>query len=300
MPSEMKPKRGTIAIIALAIILFSVSIGVPSFLKHRRLAALKARKNMNGLVAWWPADGDATDVISGVTDIMENDAGFGPGVYGQAFDFRPGVNQTGLARRIKVAEDWIIRFFKGPRVLSPFPRYKHLHVTNRPNLQVTNAMTFEAWINPVNLGMYQDVIGKWSTIYPDLHPENSYTFVLYPDGRLSIGVSPTPNEIGSATISSKAILPRQTWTHVATTYDGNSLNLYVNGQLEASRPYDKGVYPGKIDMGIGCVVGHGAPGQCYSPFFGRICDVSIYNRALTTAEIQAEYEAGKTAAANTK
>lgn len=39
-----------------------------------------------GLFAWWPADGDATDVIGGNHGTLYGGAGFAPGKLGQAFD----------------------------------------------------------------------------------------------------------------------------------------------------------------------------------------------------------------------
>ncbi|PYM12846.1 MAG: hypothetical protein DME18_10345, partial [Verrucomicrobia bacterium] len=40
-----------------------------------------------GLVAWWPGDGNAEDIIGGHHGVMVNGAGFVPGVIGQAFQF---------------------------------------------------------------------------------------------------------------------------------------------------------------------------------------------------------------------
>jgi hypothetical protein len=41
---------------------------------------------VGGLFAWWPADGDATDVIGGNNGELHGGAGFAPGKFGQAFD----------------------------------------------------------------------------------------------------------------------------------------------------------------------------------------------------------------------
>ena len=45
-----------------------------------------------GLVAWWPAEGNAQDIVGGNNGTLENGAGFAPGETGQAFDF-DGSNQ---------------------------------------------------------------------------------------------------------------------------------------------------------------------------------------------------------------
>ena len=41
----------------------------------------------DGLVAWWPGDGNTMDIVSGRSGILRNGAGFAPGLVGQAFQF---------------------------------------------------------------------------------------------------------------------------------------------------------------------------------------------------------------------
>jgi len=45
-----------------------------------------------GLVGWWPADGNADDVVGTNNGTLENGVSFAPGEVGQAFSFN-GVNQ---------------------------------------------------------------------------------------------------------------------------------------------------------------------------------------------------------------
>jgi hypothetical protein len=44
-----------------------------------------------GMVAWWPGDGNADDIVGGRNGTLVNGAGFDPGMVGQAFSFN-GVN----------------------------------------------------------------------------------------------------------------------------------------------------------------------------------------------------------------
>jgi chitodextrinase len=72
------------------------------------------------------------------------------------------------------------------------------------------------------------------------------------------------------------------WTHVATTYDGTTLSLYVNGVLKASLPVTGAITQstGPLRMGGNDVWNEW--------FAGLIDDVRVYNRALTPAELQAD------------
>ena len=78
-----------------------------------------------------------------------------------------------------------------------------------------------------------------------------------------------------------------TWYHVAMSYDGHELTLYVNGQLEASVPADGPLVITSVPVIIGMTAGWPT-----SNIQGLIDEPSLYNRALAAAEIQAIYNAG--------
>jgi hypothetical protein len=72
------------------------------------------------------------------------------------------------------------------------------------------------------------------------------------------------------------------WTHLALTYDGALLRLYVGGTQVASR-----AVTGSIVVTTGALtIGGNNLGIGY--FQGLIDDVRIYNRALTPIEIQTD------------
>ncbi|WP_035368389.1 LamG domain-containing protein, partial [Dolichospermum circinale] len=72
-------------------------------------------------------------------------------------------------------------------------------------------------------------------------------------------------------------------THVAATYDGAKLSLYINGQLDTSVDWVgtplQNNYPVKIGREL----------NAWNPFAGQIDDVRIWNVARTQAQIQANY-----------
>lgn len=67
--------------------------------------------------------------------------------------------------------------------------------------------------------------------------------------------------------------------HVVSTFDGEKMRLYINGSLEHSEPRS---HPISYGSGANLII-KSRPG-------GHIDDIRIYNRALTTAEIELLYE----------
>lgn len=79
------------------------------------------------------------------------------------------------------------------------------------------------------------------------------------------------------------------WYHVAMTYDGANLRLYVNGVLDGSTAATGSIISTTQPLRIG----GGAPtGQLQNYLTGRLDEVSLYSRALSPSEIAAVYNAG--------
>ena len=76
-----------------------------------------------------------------------------------------------------------------------------------------------------------------------------------------------------------AALPAGVWSHLATTWDGSTLRLYVDGVQKASRAF---AGPIRVSSGPLKIGGNAVWGEWFS---GRIDDVRVYNRGLTAAEI---------------
>ena len=80
-----------------------------------------------------------------------------------------------------------------------------------------------------------------------------------------------------------------TWTHLAATYDGANLRLYVNGTQAATRS------PRRLDPHLDRRLRIGGNTIWGEWFTGLIDEVRVYNRALTAAEIQADMNADQRA-----
>src|SRR5262249_49810940 len=80
-------------------------------------------------------------------------------------------------------------------------------------------------------------------------------------------------------------VPLNTWTHLAMTYDGSFLRLFVNGSADGALAVTGPLITTSQPLRIG-----GLPsGPWY--FNGLIDEVSLYSRAISGTEIQAIYNA---------
>ena len=86
----------------------------------------------------------------------------------------------------------------------------------------------------------------------------------------------------TASRSGTAPLALNTWTHLATTYDGTTLRLFVNGAQVGQLAFSGSITTSTGALRIG---GNAIWGECFQ---GDIDEVRIYNRALTATEIQAD------------
>ena len=77
-------------------------------------------------------------------------------------------------------------------------------------------------------------------------------------------------------------MPLNTWTHLATTYDGAALRLFVNGVQVSTRPT---AGPMTVSNGALRIGGNGVWPEWFA---GLIDEVRVYGRVLTAAEIQAD------------
>jgi glucose/arabinose dehydrogenase/fibronectin type 3 domain-containing protein len=149
-------------------------------------------------------------------------------------------------------------------------------VNDANSLDLTGALTLEAWVYPTVAAT------SWTSIILKERPEGM-TYSMYSGGPWN-GVPTAWGFVSSeeVSVSGTAALPVNTWTHLATTYDGAQLRLYVNGELAGTQALSGALATSTGDLRIG---GNGVWGEF---FVGRLDEVRIYNRVLTATEIQAD------------
>ncbi|OGK19984.1 hypothetical protein A2866_06240 [Candidatus Roizmanbacteria bacterium RIFCSPHIGHO2_01_FULL_39_8] len=100
----------------------------------------------------------------------------------------------------------------------------------------------------------------------------------------------------TSTVTGTKTLSTNTWYHVAGTYDGSNLKVYVNGVLDNSAASTNTPNDTTDVMAIGGRTTNGSVG-CGSvsnqhPFDGKIDDVKIFNYALTNYQLLTEFNQG--------
>jgi hypothetical protein len=79
-----------------------------------------------------------------------------------------------------------------------------------------------------------------------------------------------------------AQLPLNTWSHLAATWDGATLRLYVNGVQASSRATNGSIVTSAGPLRFG---GNSVWGEWFA---GRLDEIRVYSRALTATEIQTD------------
>jgi hypothetical protein len=143
-------------------------------------------------------------------------------------------------------------------------------------LDLTTALTLEAWVRPSALTGWRTVLMK------EAGTEQVYAIFANEDVARPIGTVRTGGAYRIA--PGAAALPLDTWTHLAGTYDGTTLRLYVNGTLAGSVAASGSV---EVSSGALRVGGNAIWGEYFS---GLIDEVRVYGRALTQAEIQTDMD----------
>jgi chitodextrinase len=146
-------------------------------------------------------------------------------------------------------------------------------VNNSASLQLTSAMTLEAWVFPTTVNSaWRDVIYKGDDNYYLMAMSNNSSHPVA--GAILGGVY--AEAIGPNALTAN------TWVHLATTYDGATVRLYVNGVQVASQAKTGTIATSTNPLQIG---GDSIYGQYFA---GRIDEVRVYNRGLSVAEIQSD------------
>lgn len=147
-----------------------------------------------------------------------------------------------------------------------------------PSLDITGPITLEAWVYPETVPSGEPgIVGKFF---------ESYMFTYYSDGRCWWYISSGSNHCGTALIPGS-------WHHIAGTFDGVAMRLYIDGDLTATR---SSTFP-SIKSGkkffIGCILGNpNATDPAYTKiahFQGMVDEVRVYCRALSDQEIAEDY-----------
>jgi hypothetical protein len=142
-------------------------------------------------------------------------------------------------------------------------------VPDANTLDLTNGMTVEAWVRPSSVSGWRTVLMK------EFGADLSYAIM----GSGGSGPAAFIHTSSGANAPAAANLPLNVWSHVAATYDGSTLRMYVNGVQVATNPTAGNLRVGTGPLRIG---GNSGSGEYFS---GLIDEVRVYSKALTAAQV---------------
>jgi PKD repeat protein len=143
-------------------------------------------------------------------------------------------------------------------------------IADNVSLDLSKGMTMAAWVFPTTTTGVRDILikeGSGVDIY-NLYARN---WRGRPESNVFVG--------GANRVAEGTALPANVWTHVAGTYDGTTLRLFINGVQTTSSTFSGAIATSSGPLRIG---GNSVWGEFFQ---GYIDEVRVYNRALTQAEI---------------
>jgi len=207
----------------------------------------------DGLVGWWPFNGNADD---------ESINGNQGAVHG--------------------ARGTIDRFDNPNKAYSFDGIYDYITVDIlNSSLQLKNDFTISVWTylnyNPNNETY---ILSKGDD------SSNEFSIVCHKDNTLSFA------EEGKKHKSSIPFNFYNTWTHITCVVDKGISKIYINGKLMSMTPLNRVILPSILPLTFGATfeIGTNTPIR-NSYLLGKLDDIAIWNRALTQEEINGLYKA---------
>lgn len=145
-------------------------------------------------------------------------------------------------------------------------------VPNSQILNITSNITLAAWIKPEKIAT-QRIIDKV------VIGQSGYSLFLSGGGLVSVRF----NDNNTYRLDSSTSYPTNgtIWMHVAASYNGSTIRLYINGVENISKSVSFSIVGNSNGVGIG------AAANGNNSLQGTLDNIRIYNRALSLAEIQA-------------
>jgi hypothetical protein len=235
----------------LCILVLQIGFGAVIYpLQNQEAVSQDCTPPPSGLVSWWTGNGDANDSSDGNHGTLQNGAGLASGMVGQAF-LLDGINDF-------------------------------VSVPDNANLDITNAITIDAWINPTKGGV---------TILDKTGSGDSANY------RFFFGLADQASDFrlgfwnGSTFVLATNSIPNDQFSHVAMTLShttgidtANVLKIYINGGLDSTHSIAFGAAnDGPLRIGSDIIGRY---------FQGTIDEVELFNRELSQSEIQQIYNVG--------
>src|SRR4051812_29630964 len=150
-----------------------------------------------------------------------------------------------------------------------------VNIPDATSLDLSTAMTLEAWVRPSFAGGWRTAIMK--------EKSGGMAYSLYGSAfsdRPSAHITTGSEQDTRGT----AVLPTNSWTHLAATWDGSNLRLYVDGNQVSSTTVGGSIANSALPLRFG---GNAIWGEYFK---GSLDEIRIYNRALSAAEVKTDLQ----------
>ncbi len=158
---------------------------------------------------------------------------------------------------------------------------KYVNCGNNASVSISGtAISVEVWVYPTafSTNLWENVIVN------KLHnTSHGYNLRCGGNGIVEFYVSTNFSNTGFAT-SGEGAIELNKWTHLAGTYDGANVKLYINGKLTVTTAFTQSIPAQDMPLIIG---NHGDTRWLDRPFIGKIDEVRLWNVARSEAEIKA-------------
>jgi len=145
-----------------------------------------------------------------------------------------------------------------------------VEVPHSADTDIRDAITMEAWIFPTTIDGDKRTVVTKNAYYLQIEPTAQIATYLYE-------VEPPGYHLSEGTVNENE------WAHVAVTYDGAEIKIYINGEQDSTVVAATGQI--RTNDGFGVHLGGEQDGCCPRYFQGKIDDVKISNFAKTPDEI---------------
>ena len=152
----------------------------------------------------------------------------------------------------------------------------YLDCGNHSSLNITDAITIEAWVK------YVDIVDRGIIIKGTPWADWSYQLKINSGKYPQFSITDTGSEVGGTPCASTDLITANEWMHIIGTYDGQNLKIYMNGILKRTVADTDGIATSVTSLFIG------NDGSSLAPH-GTIDELSIYNYALDVDIIKLHY-----------
>jgi hypothetical protein len=152
---------------------------------------------------------------------------------------------------------------------------KWVTIPDSASLHLTTGLTIEGWMNPTANGA-----AAWRAMAVK-ETAGGLSWALYPfgDNGFPSAHAFTNSELWAVGTTKPTL---NTWTHVAATYDGTTIRLYLNGVQNATRAQTGSLLASTQPLRLG-------GDAIWAEWFqGMLDEIRVYNRALSASEIQTD------------